>query len=318
MRGVIAPAGFYRDASADFAFSISHPDELPGPFSSHVDPSPSPISRAPLDSITYPFLFPSFPLSLSPSSLFPQAAAAEVLKLKVDDIGQVSLNTAAEGAGEGGAAAAGGGTRGGGIGGSFVFARGGGGGGGGSQALAAKRLTSAVLELDAVTPYLPLLLHESAARNQKLGLAVALVQVCVYVCVCVVWGGEGVRLCGYGCAQGVYLGCPMWGCLRGGHLSRSRETVFTHLPTHCVHIHTSPNIPHTSRQAVFSTPPPHFPPQVGAWAPASTLMDRLSALGLPPAAWPPMTRALCSATAREVDALHSAIVPRCGGGGGAG
>ena len=67
----------------------------------------------------------------------------------------------------------------------------------------------------------------------------------------------------------------------------------------------SPNFPHP-----HPSRPPLSSPQAGAWDLANVLMDRLTALGLPPAAHPPLCRALCDAAALDIDKLHASLVPK--------
>ena len=209
----------------------------------------------------------------------------------MDEIGQISLNasaadTAAAGAGTAGAGAGTADSR-----------------GGGSSATLRVRvlLSSATLDLDAAQ-YLPLVLHDGVARNQKLGLAMALVQVRGRV-----QTGEELGVSRVYLFMDHGLSPRMWGLLSSMAQIKFHPKAPHPLPPPHPPIHFN-----LSRLSLSSslTLHPSLPPQAGAWDLANVLMDRLTALGLPPAAHPPLCRALCDAAAVDIDKLHSSLVPK--------
>jgi len=50
--------------------------------------------------------------------------------------------------------------------------------------------------------------------------------------------------------------------------------------------------------------------QVGDWEHASTLMSRLAAAGMQPAAWGPLCGTLCDQVAREVEEVLAVLAPQ--------
>lgn len=164
-----------------------------------------------------------------------------------------------------------------------------GGGATGGAGKSAVGLRADTLDLDASRVYERLLLDANAAHNQKLALAQALLQVgsgglWKAVGVCAAYGRgdmsmEPVGDCAAGSGQGVDRVACTFSAIKTSKLTES-------CPHECAR-----------------------PTQVGDFAHASALLGRLAALGVPPAAWPPLGAALCEVVAKELEPVFEACVP---------